>query len=100
MKQPPDSLISCREVSALIGLSVKTIYAGKCGTDDLLRIPAGERRVLFSRNNVLDWIARRRREAAAALEPEPVKFRMVRTVRFTRRKVVASLADWKAKRPA
>lgn len=57
-----DKLISAKEVAALTGLSPKTIYAGKCGTEKLVRVRIG-RSVRWSRNSVVEWIEQRIRQA-------------------------------------
>jgi predicted DNA-binding transcriptional regulator AlpA len=57
-KEQPDCLLSVAEVAEIIGLEPKTIRHGQCGTDELTRIKLGSR-VVYSFNEVQNWISRR-----------------------------------------
>jgi predicted DNA-binding transcriptional regulator AlpA len=59
---PPDRFLNIREVAEMIGLSVGTIYDCKRGTNELLRIRLGGR-VVFSLNNVQEWMQWQARKA-------------------------------------
>lgn len=68
-------MITVEQVAEMIALAPKTILAGKCGTDELLRVPLGNKTV-FSKNDVEAWIKRRiqaAREAKQKLELQEEK---------------------------
>ena len=68
-KPTPDRFLSAYEVAILIGLHHKTIRNGECGTNELIRIKLGHR-VVFSENNVREWMARKVKEAEADKQRE------------------------------
>lgn len=95
----PDKLIPIETVAELIGLSPKTIYAGDCGTDELLRIPLGSRKVNFSYNDVMAWIERRKAEAIQARERQIERRRsLLNQPRLNKQTIVTTLRDFKSKR--
>lgn len=61
-KPSPDRFLNYSEVAAMIGLAIKTVRNGECGTKDIPRIKLGGR-VLFSFNAVQKWMERKVREA-------------------------------------
>ena len=61
-KPSPDRFLNFKEVAELIGLAVKTVRNGECGTSEIPRIKLGGR-VLFSFNAVQSWMATKAREA-------------------------------------
>lgn len=61
-QSPPDCFLSFAEVAEIIGLDESTIRNGVCGTNELLRIKLGKR-IVFSFNDVQEWIARQIRQA-------------------------------------
>lgn len=58
----PDRFLNIHEVAEMIGMSVETIYNRKRETNELLRIKLGWR-VVFSLNNVQEWMKRQARKA-------------------------------------
>lgn len=73
-----DKLITAEQVAEMTGLSAKTIYAGKAGTEVLLRVQVGKRGIRWSRNSVQGWIDARiksareaERQAELQAQPEP-----------------------------
>jgi predicted DNA-binding transcriptional regulator AlpA len=64
MARKQDKLLTAGEVAELTGLGVKTIYAGKCGADQFVRVRIGKRNVRWSRNSVVKWVEERVRAAA------------------------------------
>jgi excisionase family DNA binding protein len=61
--KPPDRFITYAELAELLSLNITTVTKGELGTDTIPRIRLG-RRVLFSFNQVQEWMAARVREAA------------------------------------
>jgi predicted DNA-binding transcriptional regulator AlpA len=61
----PDRFLNFKEVAEMIGLAVKTVRNGECGTREIPRIKLGGR-VLFSFNAVQRWMERKAREAEQA----------------------------------
>lgn len=57
-----DKFLTVPEVAAMLGVREGTIYNGDCGTDELLRIKIG-RRLVFSYEDVQQWIIKRIRAA-------------------------------------
>ncbi len=53
-----EKLINAQQVAEMTGLAVKTILAGKAGTDEFTRIRIGKRKVAFSFSEVQEWINR------------------------------------------
>jgi hypothetical protein len=93
-----DQLITVNSAAAMIGLSVKTIYSGKCLTNELLRIPISPRKFLLSRNDVLAWIERRKDEAIKAQIDKLERRRsLLNDTKFNKQSVVAILQDFKSK---
>ena len=58
----PDRFLNYAEVAEMIGIAVKTLRNGECGTREIPRMKLGSR-VLFSFNAVQAWMARKVREA-------------------------------------
>jgi excisionase family DNA binding protein len=63
--KPPDRFITYAELAELLSLNITTVTKGELGTDQIPRIRLG-RRVLFSFNQVQEWMAARVREAEEA----------------------------------
>lgn len=57
-KKKTDRFISVEVVAEMTALAVRTIQAGKCGTNELLRIPLGNK-IVFVLDDVQAWIDRR-----------------------------------------
>jgi predicted DNA-binding transcriptional regulator AlpA len=61
-KPQPDRFLNFKEVAEMIGLAVKTVRNGECGTNEIPRIKLGAR-VVFSFNAVQAWMAAKARKA-------------------------------------
>jgi predicted DNA-binding transcriptional regulator AlpA len=62
MSPTPDRFLSFAEVAEMLGLKVSTVRDGKRETNKLLRIKLGGR-VVFSLNNVQEWMKWQARKA-------------------------------------
>jgi len=65
-RQKNDQLITAKQVAEMAGLSERTIYAGKAGTESLVRIKVGKRGVRWSQRDVQEWIRERIKAAREA----------------------------------
>lgn len=83
MSRQADRLIRVETVAELTGLSPDTIYAGKAGTNTLLRVRLG-RATRFSYLDVLAWIERKKTEAIKQTELHPKVILIGRPQAFTK----------------
>lgn len=93
-KLSPETLLTVAQVSELTGLSLSTIYEGRCETDALKRIKLrsnakGRATLRFYLSDVTAWIAGR----VEAAKPEPTKLK-----RITAADRVIDLATYKQSR--
>lgn len=83
----PDRFLNFAEVAELIGLAVKTLRNGECGTREIPRIKLGGR-VLFSFNAVQRWMERKAREAEESKRRSQAAVIDIASVRRRRRKII------------
>ena len=94
MTKKDDKLIRVETVAELTGLSPDTIYKRKAGTHELHQIKLG-RSVRWSLLEVVDWIEKKKAEAAAPVQT-PVRLRLISKPALDR-KTIARIINPKKK---
>ena len=94
MTKKEDKLITVKTLAEMTGLSTQTIYLGQADTHQLSKVKLG-RSVRFSYLEVVDWIEKKKAEAAAPPQT-PVRLRLI-TKPALDRKTIARIINPKKK---